>query len=200
MDDQSIHGLLRNNFHLNPKISIVDVLSPIIEVVDQDDPIEGIMSEILLLSGSSFTQVNGNSDNEFYFPDMGLQILDNYYTADEIIDHEPNGIDIINEYVFDYKYDDEEKRFSVWEFTNRSLNISAIINYKINYALNDPSGNLSSTVTRRVEGEDTRAPVVKLYGLNPMYVDLEAILNEESRYSNPGAYTAEIYSWMGWSV
>ncbi len=80
--------------------------------------------------------------------------------------------------------------------------------------MNDPSGNLSSIVTRQVEVEDTRAPVVKLYGLNPMYVDLEAILNEESRYSNPGAYAIEnlfvdgtgLFDWdtedenLAWSV
>ncbi len=222
VDDKSIRGLSQGAISsLSTKVKIVDVLSPLLQLVDQDDPVEGIMPEITLLSGSLAKQVTGNSDSQFYFPDAGLEIFDNYYTADEIIDH--NDISIINQYIFDYFYDADTVEYNeVWEFPSRSLDISKAGNYEISYLFNDPSGNLSrnyhdpssSTLTRQVTVEDTREPVVKLYGSNPLYVDIESILNEESRYSDPGAYAIEnlfvsgkgLFDWdtedeeLAWSV
>jgi hypothetical protein len=179
-------------------VSIVDVISPLISVIDHEDPIEGIMPEIRLLSGSLKDQVQGNSDEQYYFPDPGLVIRDNYYTEEEIRAH--NNISIDNEYIFDYVYDSEKRTYeSVWEFPNRDLDISVVGTYEVSYSLNDPSGNVSmnfnqpdsDVVTRQVNVVDSRAPIVKLYGSSTMYVDLQSIIDEETRYSDPGAYAIE---------
>lgn len=179
-------------------VDVVDVISPLISVVEHEDPVEGIMPEIYLLSGSIKDQVQGNSNDQYYFPDPGLVIRDNYYTQEEITNY--NNITVDNEYVFDYVYETETKTYkSVWEFPNRELDISVVGSYDIFYSLNDPSGNLSKNfddpnsaeVSRQVNVIDNRPPVVKLYGSSTMFVDLQSILDEESRYSDPGAYAIE---------
>lgn len=202
IDDQAIRGSDVNEGAQSESVytvDIVDVISPLISVIDHDDPIEGILPEIYLLNGSSKQdQVQGNSDEQYYFPDPGLIIRDNYYTEEEITEY--NNISVGKEYVFEYLYDSESKTYnSVWEFPNRSLDISVVGSYEIFYSLNDPSGNLSKNfdepnsddVSRQVNVVDSRAPVVKLYGSSTMYVDLQSIIDEESRYSDPGAYAIE---------
>ena len=157
--------------------------------------IEGILPELTLLSFSVKDQVFGNSNdpdyNSYYFPDPGLIIKDNYWDSEDIIDH--NGIEIISSYQFVYYYDDEtpEPFNDVWEFPNRSLNLANIGNFKVKYQVIDNSDNESNDLERDVKVTDSRKPVVKLYGANPMYVDLQSILDEESRYQDPGAYAIE---------
>ena len=200
VDDKSIRGLSQGAVStLNTQVNIVDVLSPLISIIDQsDEPIEGILPEITLLSGSLKSQVSGNTNGSYYYPDPGLEIIDNYYSSEEIRDF--NNIVVKDEYKFEYVYDSETQNYSsVWEFQDRSLDIGVVGSYEISYSLNDPSGNLSKDVDnpdsdqvlRLVNVIDTRPPVVKLYGASTMYVDLQAIIDEEARYLDPGAYAIE---------
>ncbi len=201
INDQPIRGSDVNGgakTEITYTVSIVDVISPLISVIDHEDPIEGILPEITLLSGSLKSQVSGNTNGSYYYPDPGLEIIDNYYSSEEIRDF--NNIVVKDEYKFEYVYDSETQNYSsVWEFQDRSLDIGVVGSYEISYSLNDPSGNLSKDVDnpdsdqvlRLVNVIDTRPPVVKLYGASTMYVDLQAIIDEEARYLDPGAYAIE---------
>ena len=201
INDQSIRGSGVTGgakSEISYTVDVVDVISPLISIVDHEDPVEGIMPEIYLLSGKIKDQVRGNSHEKYYFPDPGLVILDNYYNQEEITNY--NNITVDNEYVFDYVYEAVTKTYnSVWEFPNRALDISVVGSYEIFYSINDPSGNLSKNfddpnsaeVSRQVNVVDSRNPIVKLYGSSTMYVDLQSIIDQESRFLDPGAYAIE---------
>ena len=62
--------------------------------------------------------------------------------------------------------------------------------YTLTYSISDPSVNVA-TLTRSIKVEDTKSPVVKLYGSKTMYVDLQAIESGGSRYYDPGAFAVE---------
>jgi len=202
IDDQAIRGSDVNGgakSEITYTVDIVDVISPLISIIDHEDPIEGILPEIYLLNRTSTQrQIQGNSDEQYYFPDPGLIIRDNYYTEEEITEH--NNISVDKKYVFEYVYGTETKTYeSVWEFPNRDLDISVVGSYEVFYSLNDPSGNLSKNynepdsdeVSRQVNVVDSRAPVVRLYGSSIMYVDLQSIIDGSTSYYDPGAYAIE---------
>ena len=57
--------------------------------------------------------------------------------------------------------------------------------YEIVYQnISDPSGNNAESVTRWVRVYDEDAPLLTLYGANPMYVDL----NSTNEFKDPGAF------------
>ena len=65
------------------------------------------------------------------------------------------------------------------------------------YQVIDNSDNESNDLERDVKVTDSRKPVVKLYGANPMYVDLQSILDEESRYGRIAYAIENLYVGKG---
>ena len=220
LDDTSLRTLLgpddgfeKISTIITPEVQIVDVLPPIFELEkttyssfegkSKEEPlhVEGILKEVKLVNGTTKVQVLKNdqpSSADYYFPDPGIKIYDNYYSENEIISE--HSILRNNKYTFKYVYPDEEIVFSnVWEFPSASdimivagaVDMSIAGDYEVTYSLSDPSGNIPKSITRYVKVTDVRAPVVKLYGADPMYVDLQAIEDGESRYADPGAYAVE---------
>lgn len=220
LDDTSLRTLLGpdDGFEkiattITPVVQIVDVLPPIFELNkitgssfegnSKEEPlhVEGILKEVKLVNGTTKVQVlknNQPSSADYYFPDPGIKIYDNYYSENEIISE--HSINRSNKYTYRYVYPDEEIVFpNIWEFPTTSdimlvagaVDMSIAGDYEITYSLSDPSGNIPKPITRYVKVNDVRAPVVKLYGADPLYVDLQAIEDGESRYSDPGAYAVE---------
>ena len=203
VNDQSVRGTDEGAVTtLTPKVKIVDVIAPILRFPSgQPDPfvVEGIMPELALLNGSSKDQVSGNTDSDYYFNDPGIEIIDNYYTTDEL--HTHNGIDNSKSYTFEYtdvnntSDSTNQKVFSpVFEYSQdriqTDLDMAKIGEYTLTYSISDPSENVA-TLTRSIKVQDTQAPVVKLYGTKTMYVDLQSIFDGESRYYDPGAFAIE---------
>jgi hypothetical protein len=188
VNDQSVRGTSEGaETVLTPKIKIMDVIAPILSFPSgQTDPfvVEGIMPELALLNGSSKDQVSGNTDSDYYFPDPGIEIIDNYYTTDEL--HTHNGIDDSKSYTFEYTNVNDASDTSAREVFNpvfeynqdriqTDLDMAKIGDYTLTYSISDPSENLA-TLTRNIKVQDTQAPVVKLYGAKTMYVDLKQSL------------------------
>ena len=157
------------------------------------------MPEITLLSGSLREQVTGNTREDYYFNDPGINIIDNYYTQAELFNH--NNIESSMSYTFKYTnlsdVSDSSGDISydpVFEYDDSrlqtNLNMGRLGDYELTYSISDPSEN-SDTLTRSIQVEDNISPVVKLYGQQTMYVDLQSIIDEESRFYDPGAYAIE---------
>jgi len=195
---------------IKPSVEVVDVLAPILELdnhpeyssgisINQPMEIEGIMKKISLINGieEKVQVVLPSNDADYYFPDPGLKIYDNYYSQDEILDfHNIQQTD----YQFDYVYDSETLSFNdVWEFINNpstlvksgTVDMDIAGNYEITYSLPDPQNNIPAQVKRHIRVKDSRKPVVKLYGQKTMFVDLQSILDGDTRYQDPGAYAIE---------
>ncbi|MDG1324605.1 MAG: hypothetical protein P8P49_02480 [Opitutales bacterium] len=203
VNDQSVRGTTEGaETVLAPRIKIIDLIAPILNFPSgQANPfvVEGIMPELALLNGSSKDQVTGNTDSDYYFNDPGIEIIDNYYTTNEL--HSHNGIDDSKSYTFEYTNvndtsdtSDREVFNPVFEYgqdrIQTDLDMAKIGDYTLTYSLSDPSENIA-TLTRSITVKDTQAPVVKLYGSKTMYVDLQAIFDGESRYYDPGAFAVE---------
>jgi hypothetical protein len=203
VNDQSVRGTIEGaETVLAPTIKIIDVIAPILNFPSgQPNPfvVEGIMPELALLNGSSKDQVIGNTDSFYYFNDPGIEIIDNYYTTDEL--HSHNGIDDSKSYTFEYTNvndtsdtSDREVFNPVFEYgqdrIQTDLDMAKIGDYTLTYSLSDPSENRAA-LTRSITVKDTQAPVVKLYGSKTIYVDLQSIFDGESRYSDPGAFAIE---------
>ena len=203
VNDQPVRGTTEGaETVLAPRIKIIDVIAPILNFPSgQANPfvVEGIMPELALLNGSSKDQVTGNTDSDYYFNDPGIEIIDNYYTRDEL--HTHNGIDDSKNYTFEYTNVNDASDTSAREVFNpvfeygqdriqTDLDMAKIGDYTLTYSLSDPSENIA-TLTRSITVKDTQAPVVKLYGSKTMYVDLQAIFDGESRYYDPGAFAVE---------
>ena len=66
--------------------------------------------------------------------------------------------------------------------------------YTIQYQkISDKSGNqaISSSEALNIEIKDTQAPKVTIYGSNPQYIDLDAIIKGQSTYRDNGAFAME---------
>ena len=203
VDDKTVRGLSQGAVTiLTPKVKILDVLAPTLSFPsDQSNPftVAGIMPEITLLSGSLREQVTGNTREDYYFNDPGINIIDNYYTQTELFNH--NNIESSISYTFKYTnlsdVSDSSGDISydpVFEYDDSrlqtNLNMGRLGDYELTYSISDPSEN-SDTLTRSIQVEDNISPVVKLYGQQTMYVDLQSIIDEESRFYDPGAYAIE---------
>ncbi|MEK9773379.1 MAG: hypothetical protein VW576_07400 [Opitutae bacterium] len=203
VDDKTVRNLSQGAVTtLSPVVKIVDVIAPKLSFPsDQPNPfvVAGIMPEITLLSGSLRDQVSGNSREDYYFNDPGIEIIDNYYTEEELFTF--NEIDDTKAYVFKYTNlsnvsdSSVDKTFDpVFEYAESrlqtDLDMAKMGDYTLSYSLSDPSGN-SVSLTRSIQVEDKTAPVVKLYGQQTMYVDLQSIFDGESRFYDPGAYAIE---------
>ena len=100
--------------------------------------------------------------------DPGLQIEDNYYSAAEIEQH------------MGYEIGAGGKESA---FGKVDMKVAGV--YELVYQnISDPSGNNAESVTRWVEVYDEDAPLLTLYGANPMYVDL----NSTNEFKDPGAF------------
>ena len=203
VDDKTVRGLSQGAVTtLSPVVKIVDVIAPKLSFPsDQPNPflVAGIMPEITLLSGSLRDQVSGNSREDYYFNDPGIEIIDNFYTEAEL--HSYNEIESSKSYTFKYTNlsdvsDDTADQIynPVFEFAESrlqtDLDMSRVGDYTLTYSISDPSENVA-TISRDIKIEDSLPPLVKLYGSQTMYVDLESIFSEESRYYDPGAYAIE---------
>ena len=202
VDDKTIRGLTQGAVStLTPKVKIIDVLAPKLSLPsDQSNPfiVQGIMPEITLLSGALRDQVSGNTREDYYFNDPGIEIIDNYYTEAELYNH--NEIET-KSYTFRYTNLSDASDTSgdvtynsVFEYGQSSiqtdLDMARLGDYSLTYSISDPSGN-AATLTRSIKVEDNIPPVVKLYGQQTMYVDLQSLIKGESRYYDPGAYAIE---------
>ena len=128
-----------------------------------------------------------------------MVIYDNYYSQEEI----ENRYGILkSNYHFEYAYESDTLNFiDVFPENspdgidlinyNNPVVMSVASDYEITYQLNDSSGNLSEQLTRYVRVTDTREPVVKRYGAETVYVDLQSIEDGDSRYTDLGAYAVE---------
>ena len=203
VDDKTVRDLDQGAVTtLTPKVKIIDVLAPTLSFPsDQTTPfiVQGIMPEITLLSGELRNQVAGNSREDYYLNDPGIEIIDNYYTEEELFNH--NNIDASKNYTFKYTNLSDVSDTSVdqtfdpvFEYDQgriqTNLDMARLGDYELTYSISDLSNN-SDTLTRSIQIEDNIPPVVKLYGQHTMYVDLQSIIDEESRFYDPGAYAIE---------
>ena len=90
--------------------------------------------------------------------DPGVIILDNYYSQSEIEQH----------LGFEVGKGAKESAFG-------QANVEVAGLYEITYQnITDPSGNQAEPISRWVEVYDEIAPVLTLYGANPIYVDVNS--------------------------
>lgn len=139
---------------INPKIKIIDNLPPILSHengLNEKDPmrVEGVLGT--------------------FFVDPGINILDNYYTQNEI---EQNlGLQ-------------SGAADSAFGFVD--MEIAGM--YRLDYqGIVDPSGNEAAVLSRWVEVFDITKPVMTLYGADPYYVDV----NSSNVFSDPGAFALD---------
>mgnify|MGYP001243425166 CR=1 FL=1 len=153
---------------LNILVKIVDDLPPLLSVLEggsSDSPmrVEGVKYNV---SGSEILQANEvKFDRDL---DPGIIILDNYYSQNEI------------EQYLGFEVGNGAKESA---FGEANMEVAGI--YEITYQnISDPSGNLADPITRWVEVYDETAPVLTLYGANPLYVDI----NSTNVFKDPGAF------------
>ena len=152
VNDQSVRGTSEfTETVLVTKVKIIDVLSPILRFPSgQADPfvVEGIMPELALLNGSPKDQVSGNTDSDYYFNDPGIEIIDNYYSEEEL--HIHNGIDDSKSYTFEYTdvndtsdITNQEVFSPVFEYgedrIQTDLDMARVGDYTLTYSISDPS-------------------------------------------------------------
>ena len=153
---------------INLVVKVVDSLPPILSVSDgfeQDSPmrVEGVKYNV---SGISLVPANGVDFARDLDP--GVIILDNYYSQSEIEQH--LGFEV-------------GKGAKESAFGQANMEVAGL--YEITYQnITDPSGNQAEPISRWVEVYDEIAPVLTLYGANPIYVDV----NSSNVFKDPGAF------------
>ena len=134
------------------KINVIDDLPPISSVLEgssREVPyrVEGVL-------GSTFV-------------DPGIEILDNYYSQDEI------------EQNLGFKTGSVESAFG-----NVNMDVAGV--YEVIYqGIKDPSGNEAVPLSRFVEVYDDTPPELMIYGADPLFVDVN---NSNSLFRDPGAF------------
>jgi len=103
------------------------------------------------------------------FVDPGITLVDNYYAQQEIVSH------------MGYSAGPEESVFGKVDMEVAGL-------YQLTYQqISDPSGNVIEPKSRWVRVFDNDAPVITLYGSDPIYVDL----NSTNVFKDPGAFASD---------
>jgi hypothetical protein len=103
------------------------------------------------------------------FVDPGITLVDNYYSQQEIVSH------------MGYSAGPEESVFGKVDMEVAGL-------YQLTYQqISDPSGNMIEPKPRWVRVFDNDAPMITLYGSDPIYVDL----NSTNAFKDPGAFASD---------
>jgi hypothetical protein len=139
-------------------------LTPTVRIVDNLSPL------VLFSDGEAEATpylVEGGVGRVFLDP--GITLVDNYYAQQEIVSH------------MGYSTGPEESVFG-----NVDMEIADL--YQLTYQqISDPSGNVIESKSRWVRVFDNDAPVITLYGSNPIYVDL----NSTNVFKDPGAFASD---------
>ncbi|MBT3637363.1 MAG: hypothetical protein HN531_10520 [Opitutae bacterium] len=103
------------------------------------------------------------------FVDPGITLVDNYYAQQEIVSH------------MGYSAGPEESVFGKVDMEVAGL-------YQLTYQqTSDPSGNVIEPKSRWIRVFDNDAPIITLYGSDPIYVDL----NSTNVFKDPGAFASD---------